>query len=267
VRRQQRGRRSRPRSDATDPVACLREKPAAEIAAARRLDFTTGGFAWGHSVDGHFLPAPIGTLVGQRRHNHVPFIVGVTAHEMTTLWRTGFPDVPIPSSQASFDSAIRAVYGPTHADAIIAAYPLTSYSSPAIAAVAATTDSHFICPARAFARAFAASQSEPVRRFHFSQILTNGPARALGAGHGLDLLFVFRPAPVSWLNLTAEEAGLSDSMIGYFTRFAATGDPNAPSAVAWQPYDVTRDTYLDFGTPVRSGERLREAQCNFWQSL
>lgn len=37
--------------------------------------------------------------------------------------------------------------------------------------------------------------------------------------------------------------------------------------VTWQPYDVTRDNYVDFGATVSSAEGLRTAKCDMWDAL
>ena len=56
-------------------------------------------------------------------------------------------------------------------------------------------------------------------------------------------------------------------MLGYFTRFAASGDPNGDAAVVWPAYDAATDPYLELGDPVRAGTKLRESHCDFWASL
>jgi hypothetical protein len=43
---------------------------------------------------------------------------------------------------------------------------------------------------------------------------------------------------------SAGEAALSDAMDGYWSRLAATGDPNGAGAVAWPRYDAGTDPVL-----------------------
>jgi para-nitrobenzyl esterase len=197
----------------------------------------------------------------------VALAIGVTAHEMTTLWRSGYPSIPVPVTPADHEAAIRSIFGPTYADRILAQYPASSYPSPALASVAATSDSSFVCVARELARAVARAQSEPVRRFYFSHVLASGPARSFGAGHGFDLLFSFAQYPLSFFMPNDSEKALSDAMIGYLTRFAATGDPNGAGAPAWPAYDPVEDTHLVFDDTITLGRKLREPQCDFWRSL
>ena len=252
---------------APDVLACLRAKPAANVAAAMSINLLSGGFTWGPIVDGWFLPASPATLVATRAHNHMPFVIGVTAHEMTTLWKSGVPTIPVPSTPADHEAAMRTIYGAAHADRVIAEYPASGYPSPALASVAATSDASFICPAREIARAVSAAQTEPVRRFYFSHVLAGGPARSFGAGHGFDLLFAFATYPLSFFMPTDSERALSESIIGYLTRFAATGDPNDAAAPLWPSYDAVLDTHLVLDDTVALGTHLREEQCNFWRTL
>ena len=134
--------------------------------------------------------------------------------------------------------------------------------------MAALSDASFVCPARGLARAASKAQSEPVRRFYYSHVLASGPARVLGAAHGLDLLFVFRPEKLSWFTPTPTEEALSRTIIGYLTRFAATGDPNDDaSAPAWPAYDAEQDSHLVLDDDVHVGTKLRTEQCDFWASL
>jgi hypothetical protein len=73
--------------------------------------------------------------------------------------------------------------------------------------------------------------------------------------------------------LDATERALSQTMAGFWTRFALTGDPNVddPAVVHWpafrRPTGPGRgvDKQLVFDVPIHEGLRLREAQCDFWE--
>jgi para-nitrobenzyl esterase len=56
-------------------------------------------------------------------------------------------------------------------------------------------------------------------------------------------------------------------MIGYWTRFAATGDPNGAGAVEWPRFEPAADTHLVLGTPIAAGAGIRTEQCDFWEQL
>ena len=42
---------------------------------------------------------------------------------------------------------------------------------------------------------------------------------------------------------------LGDAMAGYWTRFAATGDPNGDGAPEWPEYDAESDTWMVLDAP------------------
>jgi len=248
-----------------DPIACLRAKDARTIAATVPVSWSFGGFHWGPSIDGHVVPAPPRLQIAGGLHNHVPFTIGTTADEFSTLAKFQFPNLP--KNEAEYKAAILAYFGLQYQDAILAQYPGDKFTSYAGAFIAATTDGHFTCPSRAIARLVASHQSEPVRRYFFAHAIENGPAHAAGAGHTLDILFLFHTYPLKYFSPTAAEIGLADSMADYWGRFAATGDPNGGTSPKWLAWDETNDPFLTLDTPVASGTALRKERCDFWDAL
>jgi len=118
------------------------------------------------------------------------------------------------------------------------------------------------------ARAAAAGQQQPVFRYVFSQALEGPILRLAGAFHGVELGFVFgmlgsvQSAPV-----TADEQALGDAVIGYWSRFAASGDPNGAGAPDWPQYDSS-DPYIDLHAPTPSaGAGYHADRCDFLASL
>jgi para-nitrobenzyl esterase len=102
-----------------------------------------------------------------------------------------------------------------------------------------------------------------VWRYLFAHGFSNGPLQRFGAGHGLDLPFEFHNLGLTGFTPSAEELALSDSIIGYWVRFAATGDPNAENALAWPRYTAT-DPALVLDTAITTINGVRTAQCDFW---
>ena len=88
--------------------------------------------------------------------------------------------------------------------------------------------------------------------------------------HGEEIPYVFHSADRSGFNFTPDEERLSDEMIGRWTNFAYTADPNiGPHSVGttWPNYD-TRSNVLKFSTPNSTVVKnyLKE-KCDFWDAL
>lgn len=246
-----------------DIAACLRgldAETALRVLPASVGVVSAGENQYGPVVDGYVLPrAPIDQIAAGE-HNHVPLIVGVNAEE------TG-QSAPRITSEVQYRAAVIAQFGPVLGERILARYPVEEYGSPRAALVAVTSDARFVCTARRSARTVAAHQQEAVYRYLFTQRL-RGQAAALGAFHGLEVVFVFGTLGArGGITPSAEERALSDAMIGYWTRFAATGDPNGAGSTPWPVFDPQPDTHLVLGTPITSGAGIRAAQCNFWEEL
>ena len=260
---------------AADVPACLRAKPAGEVMAtldpADNGTDSLGRMTYDGVVDGYLLPEAPRALLASRRHNPVPVIVGSTSAE-------NGKSAPRIATEAEYVAAVRAYLLrsglPTGvADRVLATYPAADYASPRAAYIALTGDLKFVCQARTDARLFAAGQGAPVFRYSFDHVAENGgaQARANGASHGLDLPFLFGVlefaiGPIRYRPGPADRA-VAAAMQGYWARFAASGDPNGEGAEQWPRVVVEGDPYLTLASPVRSGDGLRTAQCDFWDSL
>src|SRR5262249_30671758 len=117
----------------------------------------------------------------------------------------------------------------TVVDRVLAIYPAGDYPSPHAALVALTTDIRWSCPPRGILAEITATSPIAPRRYYFTRALdaAHAPAAHLfGAFHGLELFYVFGDLGVGGYVPTAADLALSDAIEGYWTRFAATGDPN-----------------------------------------
>jgi len=239
-------------------VTCLRAVPADRIATAASIDLADSFARWGAIVDGDIVPEPPATAIEAGRHNRVPLIIGTTSNEYSTLVRN-FQRAPITTDAEYRDAVAR--FFPGYVDVVIARYPSTSYASPQQALITLLTDAFMTCPTRRTARA--ASTFQPVRRYVFDHTYSNGSYTALGAGHAMDLPFEFGNLDLAGFMPSAAERALSDAMIGYWVRFANTGDPNGAGAPEWPAYDAG-DPALAFDDVIASRRGIRTAECDFW---
>ena len=52
---------------------------------------------------------------------------------------------------------------------------------------------------------------------------------------------------------TAADRAVSDAVMGYWTRFAAAGDPNRDGLPSWPAWTVDGDTHLTFAESLETG--------------
>jgi para-nitrobenzyl esterase len=142
-----------------------------------------------------------------------------------------------------------------------------AHPSPEDALVQLRSDTAFVCPSRALARAAAAQDPGHVYRFVYAHVYAAPERlRKLGAGHGMDLPFVFHNLSGEHV-WSAPEAALGDQVAAAWSRFAASGDPNGPGLPAWPAYDPAKDDYLELDTPPAVKAGARTAQCDVWDEL
>jgi len=235
-------------------AACLRGKSVEAIvnASPAALGFLGKGEKYGLAVDGYALTeAPAAAMAAGKLAN-VPLIVGTTADEATlfTSKLTIRPGMYFAIVARIFKGA---------APRVLAEYSPRTFGSAQAAFDALVTDLVFTCPARRVARAM---HGQPVYRYLFSHVTAKNAAANKGATHGSEIPFVFgtQSSP------TAEERTLATTMVGYWTHFARTGDPNVAGAPAWPAYDA-KDSYIELATPIRAGAGVRTKRCDLLDSV
>jgi para-nitrobenzyl esterase len=155
--------------------------------------------------------------------------------------------------------------------AVLAEYPLANYSSVGTAVTALGTDGVFACPARRVAQ----SLSKYVRTYAYEFNDPNAPQLFIrpasfpyGAYHGAEVQYLFDiPNQTGVPGLSVEQQGLADTMVRYWTRFAATGGPN-DGTPPWPRYTVAGDTHqsLELPAPVAAAGFAADHHCAFWDA-
>ncbi|MET9249988.1 carboxylesterase family protein [Nonomuraea sp. NPDC003709] len=82
----------------------------------------------------------------------------------------------------------------------------------------------------------------------------------LGAYHGAELSYLFDGLGAAIdTRPSSGQRRLADQMIGYWTNFAATGNPNGPGLPRWKP--LTSNSANDVHTP---GDVAAQHHCRYW---
>lgn len=104
------------------------------------------------------------------------------------------------------------------------------------------------CPEMAMALLY----GETGLRAYVYQFLRSIPGKgqkSLGSFHSLELPYVFdafRKPAWSWLPFEPLDFALGESMEGYWTNFAKTGNPNGPNLPNWPSFDAANQRSMEF---------------------
>ncbi len=232
----------------------LRKLPAEKLIEAAQKKSTIG---FAPVVDGLFLPEPVPDAYAAGRQAHVPAIIGWNRDERSgTLSR----DMTAAKWKAYADDH----YG-EHAAQFLTAFPGDSDGQAVRSADDFTTDSFIAMGGWKWAEADAKTGHTPVYRYRFDRPAPAEPNHPQGkyAFHSDELEYVFGTLDVrqgaTW---QPADRKLSEEMIGYWTDFARTGDPNGPGLPQWSRYD--RDgTVIHLDDPISAGPDRSRAQFEF----
>jgi para-nitrobenzyl esterase len=268
-------------SDDTEAAACLRAKTADEL-----RDAGGGGSTGGETavplepiVDGRIVPKEPQALIRAGKFNKVPLIIGSTADEANT---TTLLEIQRRGSDFTADEYTVEVqelltsYGLSNLDEVLAAYPLTEYGSPNEAVAAVRTDPD-VCQVSESTKLF--SKFVPTYAYEFA--FRNSPPPppggeatfGFGAGHGLELQYLFAHQPIPLISHSAvtfspAQQEVADAITGYWSAFMNTGNPGSGGGPTWPRYrDTTgkRVVFADDGTAITTDFETAH-NCSLWIS-
>jgi len=257
-------------ADPPTMLACLRGLSAAEVLDVQAATGTGAGAVAG----GSDLPVSPAQAFETGAFNRVPVIFGNTRNEARAFVYEGNDLVRQPVTATAFVAQINATYG-AKAQAILAGYPLSDYPSPGIARAQVQTDDR-VCNALPYARSM--SKWAPTYTYEFRDetapkrpYMTVPPSFPIGSGHTSEVPYLWQSEIIGELN--GPQLDLSKLMIGYWSRFARTGDPNGGKTPNWPTFTAgsgeQRLGFLAAGRTETIGGAAFAAEhhCAVWDSL
>jgi para-nitrobenzyl esterase len=255
-----------------DSLACLRNLPVQMLLDASQSDAGLGTpQTFAPVVDNDFFVDQPRALYENGKLAKTPYILGSNNDE-GTLFEIGVTPV---MDQAGLSAAIMAQYGDAGA-AVAALYPVSEFDGGApnpyqAALTRIAGDSTLVCSTYDSAL-LAANQGVSVSMYNFDIPVeipgitgTNPGQIYLGASHGSELSFVFGTSPQFATDMAS--ASVSQLMERYWTRFAASGDPNGGSDLAWPRFTAASNERMQFTLQPSVVSNFRAAECTFWIGL
>ena len=265
--------------DCTDPtqvLACLRaQMPGAILSAlplaAPQVVVPAGRVVWEPTVDGMVIPDQPRVLFEMGAFHRVPTIIGFNRDEGWGAFVTR--SFPSGVTAAQYESWVTGEFGPDAAS-VLHLYPSAAFPSPAEAMARVVGDAQFACEAVRLVKILEQYQT-PAYLYSFEYEID-----ALSLDHvihGIESNIVFgndyAPPQFASHPLDATDLALHAQIAGYWTRFAATGNPNAEddSVVHWPAFRFPSGPgrgsghHIVFDTIIRQDKRSREAQCSLFE--
>jgi para-nitrobenzyl esterase len=268
-------------------VQCNQANPADVLTCLRALPVSTilgvASFSPAPNVDGKVLTQSIGSALANGQFNRVPLMNGSNHDEWNLFVALDFDLTGHPVTAATYPAAIAATIGVPLASPAVALvqaqYPGASFPTYDQAVGALGTDAIFACTAR-FADELA-SAFVPTFAYEFND--ANAPQNFLppvsfpyGAAHASEIQYIFPTANPSGLGLNlpqtplnANQRLLADKMVGYWTEFAGSGDPNGHGSPHWPQFERGRQVMQSLVAPTPTTETnfATAHQCAFWDQL
>jgi para-nitrobenzyl esterase len=257
-----------------NPLPCLRALPTTDILDKEMnigVETSSGQPAWGSGA----FPLPMREAIATGRFNQVPLIQGGTADEaMFGLVAQSYDGAGKPVTQDQYPDLLKQFFGASRVEAIKAQYPLSDYRTPSYALLAALSDSAVggnnrtgACNVQLANQL--ASSHVPLYAYEFADKTAPYPAPIynppngdlVGASHTDELSYLFDNAV-----LTPKQRATADTMIGYWTNFAATGDPNGEGLPQWPLYKpAEQNVLLITADKIASDTQFSTRhKCKFW---
>ena len=191
------------------------------------------------NLDHFFLPKPTRELLTAPGFIARPALVGSNDDE-------GVLSVPTKISVARYTDAIKQAWG-DFAGRLLAAYPATTDVGATHAARNIQRDGTFAWSAWTWGREQTGAKVYLYNFDHRPPFPKNPEYDIMAAPHAADLPYVFGTIDAPGIDWSADDRAISNAMIGYWTNFAKSGNPNGPGLPEWAAFESGQQQSMHFG--------------------
>jgi para-nitrobenzyl esterase len=218
-------------------------------------------------VDGWYLPESAPAILARGGQNRAAVMIGATSDEGQRGLRSPMYASSYSPTAAGFVARARDVYGP-HAETFLSLYPAGSD------AMAQLSQQHLFADlvGAGTQRVAAHLTRGGTRTFLYTyQYLDTGeynsqgpmPQVRIGPEHGAELPYVFGLLDRWKAEPPASDLAMQAAMMGYWTNFAKTLDPNGPGLPAWAPFEPGSDAIMVLDRTIGVRKAPRADQLRF----
>ncbi|MGJ5816515.1 carboxylesterase/lipase family protein [Paludibaculum fermentans] len=220
--------------------------PETVVKAAREA--STSGADPGFVLDGWCLREPPAKIFAEGRQLPVDLMIGNNGREISVFRG------PSSSESAnrglagdSIKETIRIFYGGS-ASLVTGLFVINNALGRTESADGWINDVVCACPAMAMSLLHGGT-GHPAYVYQFLRSIPGKGQPTLGSFHSLELPYVFgtfRKPAWNWLPFEPLDYTLGESIMGYWTNFAKTGNPNGPKLPNWPAFEIASQASMEF---------------------
>jgi para-nitrobenzyl esterase len=255
-----------------DVAACLRSKSVSDVLAAaprNQADLSAVTAHYAPNIDGAIFPTVPSQLLQKGRLNARTWIGG-TNHDEGILFAFERNSLQPINTQSDYVSALDSAY-PGFGSSLAGIYDPALFENNPVFAYAFFLDDSVTCLQRKTAQVLASRDGVTPYLYQFSRVSAIGAAEQIGAFHGAETPYVFGNFVAPYFSAdfppSATDVAISQFMMGAWTQFARSGNPNRPSQPVWSPYTTSQDDFMQIADTVSLQTGLDADRCPIFDSI
>jgi para-nitrobenzyl esterase len=253
-------------ADASDQIAAMRAKSSDDVLKAAGYNVLASdppsGIQAAVNVDGWIIPEKPETLYNAGKQMNVPVLIGSNKDDGTLF---GGIVQKNNTTVSQYKPIIQGAVGEAAANEVVGMFPMTTNAQVGPTVSNLLTQMDFASCARYICDSTRAKTTSKAFLYQFTRVPPTQAGALLGCCHSAEIQYVFGNLPSSE-GYGPKDTQISNAMMGYWTRFAKTGDPNGGGSTAWPTYS-SKEQNLEIGDQVKANAGLFKAQIDLSEKI